>query len=399
MKISLSNWRIDTETRRATRGEQSVVLSPRAVRLLAVLVEAEGEVVTRSILLDTVWQDVFVSDESLSQVVAELRRKLENARLIETIPKTGYRLAEPVMKALESPVSVISHGDPTPMNLEAHALCLEARTEMVRCGRGSIERADELTEEAVSLAPDCASVRAERAIALVRAHTYWSEGRRLLNLAWDEAQTALSIAPDLALAHSALGYVEAMAGHWSAAESAHSAALARAPRDPVILHNAAWYLMSCGNVRAAIAYFEQVGDLEPQNIKGYLVAAQLARRIDPARSRRNAERALQRARARISADPTDPRALSASAAMMALLGEGYAAYTAMDQIDVHESTQAIYHASAMATIGETGRATRFLEELFDHGWRDVYWLNADPSFAAMRSDRRFQRVQKRLAVA
>ncbi len=399
MNITLNHWRIDTVTRRATHGDVSEILSPRAVRLLAALVDAEGEVVSRADLLDSIWKDVTVSDESLSQAVAELRRKLGNSRVIETIPRTGYRLADPVIKSVDAPKVATQYDGPVPVNLEAHALCLEARTEMVRCGRGSIERADALTEEAVALAPECGSVRAERAIALVRAHTYWSEGRSLLNRAWDEAQAALTLTPDLALAHSALGYVEAMAGHWSAAEIAHSAALARAPRDPVILHNAAWYLMSCGNLRAAIAYFEQVGDLEPQNIKGYLVAAQLARRFDPERSRRNAERALQRSQARIASDPSDPRALSASAAMMALLGEPYAAYTAMDQIDVQESTQAIYHASAMAAIGETGRAARFLEELFDHGWRDVYWLKADPSFAALRSDRRFQRIQQRLAVA
>ncbi|MEM8597378.1 MAG: winged helix-turn-helix domain-containing protein [Pseudomonadota bacterium] len=394
MKITLARWRIDSAARSATRGGTKKTLSPRALGVLLALVESEGDVVSRNALLDRVWPDVIVSDESLSQAVAEIRRTLEDKRVIETIPKRGYRLSAPA--AMGRPQAPLLPCD-SDIDLEAHALCLEARGEMVRCGRGSIERAEALTEEAVDRAPDCARVRAERAIALVRVHTYWSERRHLLHQAWDEAQAALARAPDLALAHSALGYVEAMAGHWGAAERAHRAALARESRDPAILHNAAWYLMSCGRRRAAITYFEQVGDLEPSNIKGYLLAAQLSREAEPARARRNAERALQRAQARLSVDPCDPRALSAAAATMALLGEPYAACAAMDRVDVQESTQAIYHASALAMIGETARAMRLLEELFDHGWRDTYWLDADPSFVALTGDRRFQRVRQRLA--
>ncbi len=270
---------------------------------------------------------------------------------------------------------------------------------MVRCGQGSIERAEQLTAEAVDIAPDCASVRAERSIALARANTYWSEGRRILSEAHTEAEIAVSLDPSSALAQSALGYAHALFGHWEAAEAAHAIALARGDRDPLILHNVAWYLMSRGKWRAAIAYFEQVGDLEPNNIKGFLIAAQLSSGHDALRSRRNAERALRRARARIEVDPSDPRALTASAVLMALLGEAQAAYTSMGQIDVQASSQAIYHASAMALIGETDQALRLLEELFDHGWRDVFWLDADPGLRALKENPKFRRMRHYLTAA
>ncbi|MEM9341780.1 MAG: winged helix-turn-helix domain-containing protein [Pseudomonadota bacterium] len=396
MTSPFGRWTIDTTTRRAHSDGVSKTLSPRAVRLAIELAHAAGAVCTRAELLDRVWPDVFVSDESLSQVVTELRRKL-GAELIETIPRTGYRLTT------TPPCPVVQDTDPAPFDpgfdLEAHALCLEARREVVRCGRGSIERADALTEEAVSLAPNCASVRAERAIALVRRHTYWSEGRHRLEEALQNAQRALELDPTLALAHSALGYTATIAGQWQAAERAHRAALARETRDPVILHNAAWYLMSRGRIGAAVTYFEQVGDQEPQNVKGYLIAAQLAAGFDTARARRNAEQGLRRAELRLAVDPVDPRALSASASLMALLGEPLAAANTLDQVDVTESSQAIYHAAAWSRIGETERARRLLEELFDHGWRDTYWLDAEPGFAPLRGDRRFQQMRQSLVAA
>ncbi len=344
-------------------------------------------------MLDKVWPDVFVSDESLSQVVTELRRKL-GPELIETIPRTGYRLTAPSVAIVET-----APDEPSGFHMEAHALCLEARREVVRCGRGSIERADALTAEAVSLAPNCASIRAKRAIALVRRHAYWSQGHHLLHEALQNAQAALERDPNLALAQSALGYAATIAGEWDAAERAHNAALATDTRNPVILHNAAWYLMSRGRVGAAVTYFEQVSDLEPQNIKGYQIAAKLASGFDPARARRNAELALRRTEARLAVDPDDPRALSASAALLALLGEHLSAANSLDQVNAHESSQAIYHAAAWARMGEMRRACHLLEELFERGWRDTCWLDAEPGFAALRDDRQFQRMRRDLAAA
>ena len=401
MNIIIDGWRIDSDTRQATKEDHVRSLSPRALRLLLVLAEAEGRVLQRGDLLDLVWPNVTVSDESLSQVISELRRKLCNRTLIETIARTGYRLTKPVMRPVEAgvPAAVRAREQDRDFNLEAHALCLEARSEMVRCGEGSLERAEHLTAEAVEIAPDCASVRAERAIALARAHTYWSEGRHILNEACSEAELAVSLDPYSALAQSSLGYVHALFGRWEAAERGHAFALSRNARDPLILHNAAWYLMSRGKWRAAMTYFEQVGDLEPHNIKGYLIAAQLSSACDPSRSRRNAERALRRARTRIEEDPTDPRALTAAAVLMALLGERQAAFASMEDINVRGSSQAIYHASAMALIGETDQAILLLEELFDHGWRDVFWLDADPGLATLTHDRRFRRMRHALAAA
>lgn len=399
MHYTLAGWRIDTRSRTAQRHGRTENLSPRAIKFLDALVSAEGEVVSRSDLIEEIWPDVFVGDDSLTQIVSEVRRKLDDRALIETVSRGGYSLTVPVFRDVTTVQGPLKQQRPEDFNFVAHALCLEARSEMVRCGAGSMARAEALTAEAVELAPECAVTRADRSIALVRLHMYWSQGQDMLHRAVKEAEQSIVLDPTCARGHSALGYALCAFEHWAAAEASHARALACDGRDPVCYHNAAWLMMSEGKNRAAVTFFERVGDLDPDNIKGYLQAARLSLRDDPERSRRNAERALRRAEARLAADPDDTRARTACGMLMALLGEAASAFTTISSIDVSDSAQAIYHASTYAMIGELDQALRTLEALFDNGWRDMHWLDADPTFANIATDQRFLRMRRNVRAA
>lgn len=75
------------------RSGRTVHLEPRVMRLLVRLHHAHGEVLTRDRLFESVWDGRFVSENSLTNAVSELRRALgDQAGQIETIPKVGYRL-------------------------------------------------------------------------------------------------------------------------------------------------------------------------------------------------------------------------------------------------------------------------------------------------------------------
>ncbi|KIC46726.1 hypothetical protein RA28_02870 [Ruegeria sp. ANG-S4] len=396
MQLLIDDWRVDVAARTATRGGEKRQLSPRAIKLLQILAQAEGAVVSRDQLLEQIWPNVFVSDESLTQVVSELRRVLKDRGIVATVPRGGYRLTRPVRERARDGFELT---DLDTSGLEARALCLEARDELVRCGPGAIQHAETLTAEAIDLCPDSSEIRTERAVALIRSHLYWSEGRNTLPQALCDAQFAVRVAPTSAPAHSALGYAHSSAGHWDAAEAAHQRALASDPHCASAYHFAAWFLMSRRRLRPAIRFFEQVGNLEPANIKGYLHAAQLSSVREPERCRRNAERVLVRARHRFEADPSDTRALVAIACAMALLGENASAFATIESIDTTGSAQAVYLASALSTIGERDRAILTLEELFDHGWRDLDWLFVDPAFVSLSSDRRFTRMRDSLKAA
>jgi DNA-binding winged helix-turn-helix (wHTH) protein/tetratricopeptide (TPR) repeat protein len=87
------------------RNGEPVSLTPKALRVLAVLVERNGHLVEKSELLDLIWEDSFVEEGSLSKAVWLARQALGDTskeRFIQTVPKRGYRFV--------FPVSVITNG-------------------------------------------------------------------------------------------------------------------------------------------------------------------------------------------------------------------------------------------------------------------------------------------------
>src|SRR6266567_6912132 len=73
------------------------------MEVLVCLAEHTGEVVPKEKLLQAVWPDTFVSDDVLKRSVSELRHVFgddaHESRIIETIPKRGYRLVLDVKPA------------------------------------------------------------------------------------------------------------------------------------------------------------------------------------------------------------------------------------------------------------------------------------------------------------
>src|SRR6266550_698529 len=72
----------------------------KVMEVLVCLAEHAGEAVAKEKLLQTVWPDTFVSDDVLKRSISELRRVFgddaRESRIIETIPKRGYRLVAAV---------------------------------------------------------------------------------------------------------------------------------------------------------------------------------------------------------------------------------------------------------------------------------------------------------------
>jgi len=81
------------------RHDATIKLTPKAAAVLQQLLSQPDVTVTRQALLDAVWPGTASSDEVLTQVIAELRRALEDparqARYIATVPKLGYRWIGP----------------------------------------------------------------------------------------------------------------------------------------------------------------------------------------------------------------------------------------------------------------------------------------------------------------
>ncbi|RUV73762.1 MAG: tetratricopeptide repeat protein [Mesorhizobium sp.] len=69
-------------------------LRPKSYRVLEVLAERRGQLVSKDDLVQATWPDVFVSDDSLAQCVSDIRRALgpEGMILLRTVPRRGYML-------------------------------------------------------------------------------------------------------------------------------------------------------------------------------------------------------------------------------------------------------------------------------------------------------------------
>ncbi len=122
MNLVLGKIVIDMNARRVYLDGDAKNLSPKAVAVLEQLTQANGEVVDRETLLDTVWPGVHVGEEVLTQAIAELRRTLgDNARhpqFVETIARKGYRLlVTPEIRAAPvqaEPRAVVGEDTPAP---------------------------------------------------------------------------------------------------------------------------------------------------------------------------------------------------------------------------------------------------------------------------------------------
>lgn len=98
-------FRLDSDDQILLRDGLPVDVTPQALCLLAALIEKAGRVVTKEELNQRLWPQIKVSDNSLPQAVAALRRALNTGpdleEYIETITRRGYRLRVEVREVLD----------------------------------------------------------------------------------------------------------------------------------------------------------------------------------------------------------------------------------------------------------------------------------------------------------
>ena len=94
--LRVGDLELDLMLRRATRGARNIELLPREFQLLEYLVRNEGRVVSRSMLLQHVWNLHFDPTTNIIDVyVGRVRRKIDGQQaypLIHTVRGVGYCL-------------------------------------------------------------------------------------------------------------------------------------------------------------------------------------------------------------------------------------------------------------------------------------------------------------------
>jgi two-component system OmpR family response regulator len=97
VKLTVGDLEMDLLTRQVRRGGKDVELLPREFRLLEFLLRRAGQVVTRTMLLENVWDYHFDPQTNVIDVhVSRLRHKIDKGfdrPLLHTVRGAGYRLA------------------------------------------------------------------------------------------------------------------------------------------------------------------------------------------------------------------------------------------------------------------------------------------------------------------
>ncbi len=97
-RIKVGELELDLLKRSARRAGKAIELQPREFRLLEYLMRQAGRVVTRTMLLEAVWDYHFDPQTNVIDVhVSRLRQKIDqgfDAPLLHTVRGAGYRLGE-----------------------------------------------------------------------------------------------------------------------------------------------------------------------------------------------------------------------------------------------------------------------------------------------------------------
>lgn len=98
-KLRYADVALDRHRRRATRGQEVIPLTSKEFALLELLLLRAPEMVTRSEIVEHVWDCHFDSETNLIEVyINRLRHKLDqdrSSKLIHTVRGVGYRLGGP----------------------------------------------------------------------------------------------------------------------------------------------------------------------------------------------------------------------------------------------------------------------------------------------------------------
>ena len=92
----INDWLVQPQINSVERGGKTWHLEPKVMQVLVHLALHPNEVLSKDRLLQAVWHDTFVGDDVLVRCISEIRYVFgddpKSSRIIQTIPKGGYRL-------------------------------------------------------------------------------------------------------------------------------------------------------------------------------------------------------------------------------------------------------------------------------------------------------------------
>jgi DNA-binding winged helix-turn-helix (wHTH) protein len=142
LRLRFDAFELDEADARLMRAGQPVPLAPKPFAVLCALARTPRTLVTKNVLLDSVWGHRFVSESVLKSTISELRAALDDdpkqPRYIETVARRGYRfiasVGAPAAGAAISPAAasaMIGRADALARLRAAWRLAAEGRRQIV----------------------------------------------------------------------------------------------------------------------------------------------------------------------------------------------------------------------------------------------------------------------------
>jgi|GEM_PF-6233724 len=112
--IKMGQWIIIPDRNIIKLNDEESQLSPKAMKVLAILLEAKGNTVSRDELFDRAWGGVVTSEDALTRVISDLRKTFADTsrapNYIATVKKSGYRIVADIeLLTTTSPLPAKKH--------------------------------------------------------------------------------------------------------------------------------------------------------------------------------------------------------------------------------------------------------------------------------------------------
>jgi DNA-binding winged helix-turn-helix (wHTH) protein/tetratricopeptide (TPR) repeat protein len=269
--------RLDTARRLLITGSRVSALSEKLFRILMLLLESHGRLVERNTLIDDLWPDEDVGENSLTQHIYLLRKLLDEhagkRAYVQTESGRGYRVTVPVV-AIDNSIDHSSPHIPAALGdliardrFDTFRLYCEGCFQLEKRTRQSLFAAASRFGEVVELDPLYwrAHLGVAKAHAFLGAYLYVPG-----NDAFPKAKVATLRA--LETQPSAAGYAQLseilMFGEWdwSGAEAAIQAALAMEPESASVHNHATWLSIGSGDVDRALYEARAALEIEPASL-------------------------------------------------------------------------------------------------------------------------------------
>jgi serine/threonine-protein kinase len=158
-------------------------------------------------------------------------------------------------------------------NIAAQTLVFQARNVSYELTVPALQQSLQLLEKAISLDPNYARAYAIKSFVAnnlaSRTATTPAELARGRDQALQIAKVALSIAPNLPIAHSALGFAYALKLQVSESLREHEIALSLASGDPDVIRNYGYAMSSVGKPEEALRHVDEALALDPLNSRSH----------------------------------------------------------------------------------------------------------------------------------